>query len=61
MDENNGVYFMVQTHLFDASKVEFLERREIKTEASQEEQKENIKSKRPQSSAFTYSRKLKWF
>ena len=44
MEENNGVYLMLQIHLFDVSKVEFLDRRQIKTEASREEQERNIKS-----------------
>ena len=34
MDKNNGVYLMLQVRLFDSSKVRFLERRRIKTEAS---------------------------
>ena len=34
MDKNNGVYLMLQVCLFDSSKVRFLERRRIKTEAS---------------------------
>ena len=53
MDENNGVYFMLQVHLFDTSKVEFLERRRIETEASGGEQKQNIKLKRPETSDLT--------
>ena len=47
MDENNGVYLMLQIRLFDVSKVKFLERRRMKTEASREEQKRNIKYERP--------------
>ena len=53
MDENNGVYFMLQVHLFDTSKVELLERRRIETEASGGEQKQNIKLKRPETSDLT--------
>ena len=36
MEKNSGVYLMLQIHLFDASKVEFLEGRDLKTEALQE-------------------------
>ena len=53
MDENNGVYFMLQVHLFDTSKVEFLERRRIEPEASGGKQKQNIRLKRPQPSDLT--------
>ena len=30
MEKNSGVYLMLQIHLFDASKVEFLEGRDLK-------------------------------
>ena len=53
MDKNNGVYLMSPAHLFSASKVQFLEKRRIKLETSREEQKQNMKLKRPQTSVFT--------
>ena len=59
MDKNNGVYLMLQVHLFDASKVQFLERRPIKTEDSQEEQKQSIKLERPQTSVLHLIKKTK--
>ena len=53
MDKNSEGYLMLQVHLFDASKIQFLERKRIKTEPSREEQKQSIKLKRPQTSVFT--------
>ena len=44
---------MLQIHLFDASNVEFLERKQIKTETTREKQKQIMKLKGPQTSVFT--------
>ena len=46
MDTNSGIYLMSQVDLFDAAKVEFLERKG-KRKLSREERKQKIKLKRP--------------
>ena len=46
MDTNSGIYLMSQVDLFDATKVEFLERKG-KRKRSREERKQKIKLKRP--------------
>ena len=40
-----SVYLMLQIHLFNASKVQFLERRRIKTKVSRQEQKQGLVNK----------------
>ena len=44
MDTNSGIYLMSQVDLFDATKVEFLERKG-KRKLSREERKQKIKLK----------------